>query len=340
MGIRRFGQQGIVFAVFAALFVVFSIILPGFLTTANMLTLLQNVAVLGILGLAMAIVVIGRGIDISLIAALAVPPGLVLQMVQDGHSLPTSLAAAFALTTLFGLANGWLIAYAEVPSLFTTLASGLFLAGLGQAALFKLDVVQWSPGLDGFERLGQGNLLGIPMPIVMFALSCIVVAFLLRRTRIGAYIYAIGDNPYAAQGYRHSDAAHHRAAICHGGADRLRRRPDPRRLGQQHADPHLQFDLDLRCHPGRRTRRHRTVGRPRRRPQCHHRHASDRHHAQRHDHHGRLLFRPEPRQGRGAAGRRHRGLLPQSRATRRPRNRATSERRRITAIQITNGRTK
>jgi ribose transport system permease protein len=59
----------------------FAIALPGFATTDNMLTLLQNVAVLGILGLAMAIVVIGRGIDISLVAALAVPPGLVLQLV-------------------------------------------------------------------------------------------------------------------------------------------------------------------------------------------------------------------------------------------------------------------
>ena len=88
MGIKNIGQQGIVFAVFAALFAIFALALPGFLTAANMLTLLQNVAVLGILGLAMAIVVIGRGIDISLIAALAVPPGLVLQMVQDGHSLP------------------------------------------------------------------------------------------------------------------------------------------------------------------------------------------------------------------------------------------------------------
>jgi ribose transport system permease protein len=199
MGIKSFGQQGIVFTVFAGLFAVFAITLPGFFTTANMLTLLQNVAVLGILGLAMAIVVIGRGIDISLIAALAVPPGLVLQMVQDGHSLPIALAAAFALTAAFGLVNGWLIAYAEVPSLFTTLASGLFLAGLGQAALFKLDVVQWSPELDGFERLGQGNLLGIPMSIIMFALSCIAVAFLLRQTRIGAYIYAIGDNPNGAR---------------------------------------------------------------------------------------------------------------------------------------------
>ena len=74
---------------------------------------------------------------------------------------------------------------------FTTLATGLFLAGLGQASLFKLDVVQWSAGLDGFEKLGQGSLLGIPMPIIVFALACIAMAILLNQTRIGAYIYAV-----------------------------------------------------------------------------------------------------------------------------------------------------
>src|SRR3954451_3672339 len=188
MGIRGVSQQGIVFAVFAALFAVFSVLLPGFLSTANMLTLLQNVAVLGILGLAMAIVVLGRGIDISLIAALAVPPGLVLQMVQNGHSLSASIATALAISIAFGLVNGWLIAFADVPSLFATLATGLFLAGLGQAFLFQLDVVQWSPGMEGFQRLGQGAILGVPTSIVMFAIACVVVAFLLRQTRWGAYI--------------------------------------------------------------------------------------------------------------------------------------------------------
>jgi len=195
----RIGQQEIVFGVFAALFVVFSVFLPGFFTAANMLTLLQNVAVLGILGLAMAIVVLGRGIDISLIAALAVPSGLVLQMVQDGHSLPGSIAVALLFAIAFGLVNGWLIAYADVPSLFATLATGIFVAGLGQAFLFQLDVVQWSRGMEGFQRLGQGSVLGVPTPIVMFAIACCVVAFFLRRTRWGAYIYAIGDNPYAAR---------------------------------------------------------------------------------------------------------------------------------------------
>jgi ribose transport system permease protein len=195
----RLTQQGIVFAIFVVLFGVFAIFLRGFLSTSNMLNLLQNVAVLGILGLAMAIVVIGRGIDLSLIAVLAVPSGLVLQLVQDGNSFWYSLLLSALLTLAFGLVNGWLIAYAEVPSLYATLASGLFLAGLGQAALFKLDVVQWSPGLDGFQFLGQGNVLGVPMPIIVFAAMCLVVALFLRRTRLGTFIYALGDNPFAAR---------------------------------------------------------------------------------------------------------------------------------------------
>jgi ribose transport system permease protein len=199
MAFGRIGQQGIVFAIFAALFAIFAATLRGFATPDNMLTLLQNVAVLGILGLAMAIVVIGRGIDISLIAALAVPPGLVLQMVADGHSLGVSLVVALLFSIVFGVVNGWLIAYAEVPSLFATLATGLFVAGLGQAALFQVDVVQWSPGMAGFERLGQGTVLGVPTAIVMFAIACAVVTFFLRVTRWGAYIYAIGDNPNAAR---------------------------------------------------------------------------------------------------------------------------------------------
>jgi ribose transport system permease protein len=192
-------QQAIVFVIFLMMFSVFSIFLPGFLSSGNMLGLLQNVAILGILGLGMAIIVIGRGVDISMVAILAVPAGLVLQLVQDAHSIPFSLGAALALALAFGLINGWLVAYAEVPSLFTTLASGLFLAGLGQIAFFRLDVVQWSTELDQLSWVGRGTLGGIPMPIVMFGVVAVFVALFLRFTRLGAYIYAIGDNPQGAR---------------------------------------------------------------------------------------------------------------------------------------------
>ena len=86
-------QQVIVFAIFVILFAAFALLLPGFFTAGNLLALVQNVAFLGILGLGMAIVVIGRGIDISMVAALAVPAGLVLQMVQNGHPLSEALLA-------------------------------------------------------------------------------------------------------------------------------------------------------------------------------------------------------------------------------------------------------
>jgi ribose transport system permease protein len=157
------------------------------------------VAILGILGLAMCVVVIGRGIDISMVAALAVPAGLMLQMVQDGHSVALALCAALALALAFGLINGWLVAFAEVPSLFATLATGLFLAGLGQVAFFRLDVVQWSAPLDALSWVGRGTLLGVPMPVVMFGAAAACVSLFLRRTRLGAFIYAIGDNPFGAR---------------------------------------------------------------------------------------------------------------------------------------------
>lgn len=195
----RATQQTLVFLLFLAMFAGFSLFLPGFIQFDNLLTLLQNVAILGILGLGMALVVIGRGIDISMIAAMAVPSGFLLQMVQTGQPLASACLLAMGLSLAFGLVNGWLIAYAEVPSLFTTLASGLFLAGLGQAFIFQLEVVQWSEGMDAIAWMGRGNFAGVPMPVIMFGLACALMAVFLRKMRAGAFIYAIGDNPFGAR---------------------------------------------------------------------------------------------------------------------------------------------
>ena len=197
--ILRASQQTIVFTLFVLLLSGFALFLPGFARVDNLLTLLQNVAILGILGLGMAVVVIGRGIDISMIATLAVPSGLLLQMAADGVPLGPAFALAFGLALLFGALNGWLVAYAEVPSLFTTLASGLFLAGLGQGVLFHLDVIQWPAALDAVGGIGRGTVVGLPTPVVMFAAASVGMALFLRRLRAGAFIYAIGDNPLAAR---------------------------------------------------------------------------------------------------------------------------------------------
>ncbi len=196
---QRISQLTLVFTIFLVLLAGFALFLPGFLTVGNLLGLLQNVAILGILGLGMAVVVIGRGIDISMVAVLAVPAGLILQMVQDGHSLPVAIVMAFGVALVFGLVNGWLVAYAEVPSLFTTLASGLFLAGLGQVAFFRFDVVQWSSKMNALAWIGSGTLAGVPMPVIMFGVVALLVWLFLRNLRLGAYICAIGDNPFSAR---------------------------------------------------------------------------------------------------------------------------------------------
>ena len=195
---QRFSQQTIVFVIFVLMFAGFSIGLPGFLNTPNMLGLLQNVAILGILGLGMAIIVIGRGIDISMVAVLAVPSGLILQMVQDGHALPTAFLAALGLALAFGLANGWLIAYAEVPSLFTRWPRACSSPGSGRwrsSASTSCSGARSSTPSPGSAAA--------PWPASRCRWSCSASSRCWCRsscaTRLGMYVYAIGDNPFGAR---------------------------------------------------------------------------------------------------------------------------------------------
>jgi ribose transport system permease protein len=192
-------QQAIVAVIFILLFASFAVFLPGFFQADNLIALLQSVAILGILGLGMAVIVIGRGVDLSMIAALAIPTALVLQMVADGHSIGVALLAGFGLSAVFGAVNGWLVAYAEVPPLFATLATGLFLAGMGQAFFFSIEAVPWPEAMAGLEVLGRGQILGLPMQIWLLAVVALLVWVYLRWLKAGVYTYAMGDNPMAAR---------------------------------------------------------------------------------------------------------------------------------------------
>ncbi len=194
-----FDQQMIVSLIFAALFIGFSLVLPGFLTVGNLLTLTRTVAVLGILGLGMAVVVIGRGIDLSIIASLAVPTALILSLAGKGFGIAESLACGFALAVAIGILNGVLVAFAEIPSLFTTLAVGIGIAGLGQSGMFDYEIVPWPPALDPIGWIGRGTLGGIPYSVLAFGAATLCIGIFLRRTRLGTFIYASGDSPSAAR---------------------------------------------------------------------------------------------------------------------------------------------
>ncbi len=194
-----FDQQMIVFLLFAVIFIAFSLFLPGFFSIGNVVTLLRTESVLGILGLGMAVVVIGRGIDLSMIALLTVPTALVLSLAGAGYGLGLSLLAGLGVAAAVAVLNGILVAYAEIPSLFATLAVGIGLAGVGQSGLFEYDIVPWPKSLDTIAWLGRGDYWGIPYSVFAFAAAAVVVGTFMLKTRPGLFIYAIGDNPGAAR---------------------------------------------------------------------------------------------------------------------------------------------
>lgn len=192
-------QEGIVLLLALAAFAAFALLLPSFLSAGNLLALVRSVSILGILALGMAIVVIGRGIDVSMIATMVVSVAWAFVLARSGMELQYALfiGALFALAT--GMAIGVLIAFGEVPPIFATLAAGSVIYGLGRTFFFQLEMQNVPPGYDWFSLLGRAQVLGIPVTVIAFAILCVIVHFLLSRTRFGWQTYAMGNNPEAAR---------------------------------------------------------------------------------------------------------------------------------------------
>ncbi|MGH6939704.1 ABC transporter permease [Hypericibacter sp.] len=191
---RRLTQEMIVALAAILLFVFFSLVLDNFLSPGNIVTLVRNVAVLGMLSLGMAIVVIGRGVDLSLVAVMAVSLTLSVVLANKGYPFVTALLCGLMLVIAVAVAMGFLIAYVEIPAIFATLAMSAIVYGLGRGVIADLDVNNLPDGLDWFVFLGRGSFLKIPLPIWLFAMSSVLIYLFLRLTGLGRFIYAIGDN--------------------------------------------------------------------------------------------------------------------------------------------------
>lgn len=133
-------QARIVFGIAVLAFIAFSILVPGFLSTGNVSRLLQNVSILGILAMGMALSIIGRGIDLSMVASMAVSVAWMLSEMNAGSSFAHALTLALLFSIAVGLINGVLIAYVEIPPIFATLAMGTAIYGFGRVFLLASDV--------------------------------------------------------------------------------------------------------------------------------------------------------------------------------------------------------
>ena len=198
-------QELIILIVTVVIFTGFSIFLDKFFSAGNLLTLMRSVSILGILSIAMAVVVISKGIDLSLIATLAVGTALA-SVLSSGDVLPSidlpfiyAVILGFIFTAILCAITGILVAYWDMASVFVTLAMAGVIYGLGRT-LFIRDELNYLPeDAAWLEYLGRGQLFGVPMPIICFLMLAIIMHLLLTKTTFGKFVYSIGDSGLAAR---------------------------------------------------------------------------------------------------------------------------------------------
>lgn len=196
---KSISQEKIVLILAVALFASFALLLEGFRTSANFVAIIRSVSVLGILAVGMGLVVIGRGIDLSMVSVMVVATALQLEFLHAGWGLVLASTFVFLIVVGIGAFNGFLVAYASVPALFATLASSAFVFGFVRSQVLKQDVVYIPQDATALLSLGQYRAGGLPLDVILFAIVLLFAWLFLRYTKAGRFLYLMGDNYQAAR---------------------------------------------------------------------------------------------------------------------------------------------
>jgi ribose transport system permease protein len=196
--LKKPSQEQIVLLLTVALLLVFSAALPDFSSVNNLLNLVRSISILGILGLGMGLIVISRGIDLSMVSIMAAAWSIPLNQIEGGMPIGWAVLLSLFIAVLIGTVNGVIIAFVEAPPLFVTLAASFVIYGL--AFWIAPSWVVYAPkNAPTLLYPGHGLLFGIPMPIIVFLAAAIGMHLFLSRTSVGRFVYAQGDNPEAAR---------------------------------------------------------------------------------------------------------------------------------------------
>jgi ribose transport system permease protein len=196
--LKKPSQEQIVLLLTVALLVIFSATLPDFSSVTNLLNLVRSISILGILGLGMGLIVISRGIDLSMVSIMAAAWSIPLNQIEAGMPIGWAVLLSLFIAVLIGAVNGFVIAFVEAPPLFVTLAASFVIYGVA-FWIAPAWVVYAPKNSAALLYPGQGLLLGVPMPIIVFLVAAIGMHLFLSRTSIGRFVYGQGDNPEAAR---------------------------------------------------------------------------------------------------------------------------------------------
>jgi len=190
------------FGAVIVLFAVFSITAKNFFTVRSVLSLLLQTSTTTLIGIGVTFTIITAGIDLSIGSVVALTGTVSVIAALAGVPIWLSWLVGVAMGAVIGLANGLLITGLKLPPFIATLGMTFVVRGV---ALTITNANAW-PAPEAYGALGNDTLFktgpqfpGISYPVLVMIVVALLCGFLLRRTRIGRYTYAIGSNEEAAR---------------------------------------------------------------------------------------------------------------------------------------------
>ncbi len=171
-----------------------SILSPAFLSVRNISNILRQMSITTIIAFGTTMVIIAGMIDLSSGSVAALTGVLGTSIYVMTGSIWLGLLTGLLSGALVGFVNGFFITYFSLPPFIVTLAMMTGARGLVLLYTNGFPIIN----IGDFTVLGQGRILGIPVPILIMLFVMLIAMVLVKRTRFGRYIYAIGGNENAA----------------------------------------------------------------------------------------------------------------------------------------------
>ena len=189
-------RQGITIA-FVMFIIGFSIFSDRFLSADNVMSVVRQAAIIGVMAIGVTVVVVGGNLDLSVGSMLSFSTVLVVDL-HDKIGPAPAIGIMFLAVLLLGGVNGILIGVFRLNSLIVTL--GMLSAIQGLTLIYSggqnVDIVDQEN--TWFEIFGRGDIVGIATPILIFALLALFMQVVMSATPFGRRVYAVGGNPTAA----------------------------------------------------------------------------------------------------------------------------------------------
>jgi len=185
--------------------IIFGLLSPNFFKAMTLSTILQQIAIVGIIGCAQTVVILTAGIDLS-VGAIAVFSSVLMGQMTFRYGIPAPLAIVIGLGlgTLMGFVNGYLIAKVKLPPFIVTLGTWQILLASNfiysaNETIRSQDIATTAPALQFWGQSIQPGGVKILYAVFLLIVMVAVMSYVLRQTAWGRHVYAVGDDPDAAQ---------------------------------------------------------------------------------------------------------------------------------------------